>query len=406
MLTKRLRLLLVGLLISGILAWNGCFNSSSSSLAANTSLMWVATQGDQMVRSFTISQENGQIYPIGNNGNPVATGIGPMQMVATADGKTIFMANAGGTVTAYTIGGDGSLTAAGNPVSAGQRPVALALDPAGKFLFVANQGTASDVTSGTISVFSVSGSSLNEVPGSPFSTEISGDVTGSGPSAVAVSPVGNYVYVANQFNNTVLSFSFDSSGSLALVGSYSAGVAPASLAFSRCAGITATTAAGTCPVADGDNLFVANSGSNTVSIFSACIQVSAICNVPSGSLTQIVTGSLIPAGTAPAGIVVNPGWNYVYVVNQGSSDVSEYSYNPASGTLTSIGTGSCGNLAFAGSITSNVINTTSTFNWVVVTNNGAASLSVFRVAAADGKLNALSSGQYSVEGQPSAVLLR
>jgi 6-phosphogluconolactonase (cycloisomerase 2 family) len=396
----------LALLLSAILASNGCVNSASSTLAAYTSSMWVATQGDQMVRAFTISQENGQIYPVGNSGNPVPTGIEPMQMVLAPSGNTIFMANAGGNVTAYTIGNDGSLSAAGSPTAAGETSVALAVDPSGKFLFVANQGSENDVTSGTISVYSISGSSLTEVAGSPFPTEIAGDVTGSGPSAVAVSPVGNYLYVANEFDNTVESFSFDSAGALTLIDSYGVGVGPASLAFSRCAGINASTATGTCPAADGDNLFVANSGSNNVSIFSACIQVSENCSSPNGTLTPIVSGSPVAAGVAPADIVVNPGWNYVYVVNRGSSQVSEFSYNPASGALTLLGTGSCGDSAFAGGITSNVSNTTSTFNWVAVTNNAGASLSVFRVAAANGKLNALSSGQYAVQGQPSAILLR
>lgn len=358
-----------------------------------------------MVRTFTISRENGQIFPVGNNGNPVPTGVQPMQMVTTSDGSTIFLANAGGTVTAYTVGKDGSLTAAGNPVSAGQTPVAIAVDPAGKLLFVANQGTLSGVTSGTVSVFAISGSNLTEVTGSPFSTEIAGDTSGSGPSALAVSPAGNYLYVANKFTNTVESFSFNSSGALTLIASYSAGVAPAGMAFSRCAGISAAAPTATCPAADADSLFVANSGSNDISIFSACIQVSANCSAPDGTLAQI-SSSPVAAGVGPASIVVNPASDFVYVVDQGSSQVSEYTYKPSTGALTSLGSASCGNSAFAASITSNASNTTSTSNWMAVTNNGAASLSVFRVAAADGKLNALTSGQYSVQGQPSAILLR
>jgi hypothetical protein len=73
--------------------------------------------------------------------------------------------------------------------------------------------------------------------------------------------------------------------------------------------------------------------------------------------------------------------------------------------LSSIGTGSGGASVFSGAISANIANNTNTFNWVVVTNNGASSLSIFHVAAA-GKLIGLSSGQYSVQGQPSAILLR
>ena len=405
MFTAHRKLPLLALLMSAILMWSGCFNSSPPSGLTNTSFVWVATQGDQMVRTFTISLEDGQIFPVGNNGNPVPTGVQPMQMASTPDGSTLFLANAGGTVTAYTVGKDGSLTAAGSPVSAGQNPVALAVDPTGKLLFVANQGTLSDATSGTISVFSISGANLTEVTGSPFATEIAGDTSGSGPSALAVAPAGNYLYVANKFTNTVESFSFNSSDALTLIGSYNAGVAPAGMAFSRCAGISAAAPTATCPAADSDSLFVANSGSNDISIFSACIQVSANCTTPDGTLSQI-SGSPVTAGVGPATIVVNPAANFVYVVDEGSSQISEYTYKPASGALTALGSASCGTSAFAGSITSNVSNTTTTSNWMAVSNNGAASLSVFRVAATDGKLNALSSGQYSVQGQPSAILMR
>jgi DNA-binding beta-propeller fold protein YncE len=307
---------------------------------------------------------------------------------------------------AYTVNPSGSLSAAGSPVSAGQMPVALVVDPTGTFLFVANQGTLNDPSSGTVSVFSISAASLTQVPGSPFPTEVAGEVTGSGPSALAVSPMGNFLYVANQFSNTVQSFSFDSSGALTLIGTYAAGTGSNGLAFSRCAGITANTATGTCPVADGNNLFVANAGSNDISIFSACIQISASCSAPNGTLTQIPSGSPVSAGLGPATIFVNPGLNFVYAVNRGSNQVSEYKYVPASGELTFLANGSGGTSVFSGAITANVANTTKTFNWVVLTNNGASSLSIFRVAAANGELIAPASGQYTVQGQPSAILLR
>jgi 6-phosphogluconolactonase len=402
------RWVLAPVAVFAIVLWNSCGSSSP----ANTSLMWVATQGDQLVRTFTINQENGKIEPVGNsNGNPVPTGVQPVQMVITPDGKTMFMVNSGangkgGTITAYTFNGDSSLKAAGSGVTAGETPIALAVDPGGKFLFVANQGTSDDVTSGTISVFSISGTSLTQVADSPFPTEVVGDVGGSGPTGLAVSPVGNYLYVANTFSNRVQSFSYNSSsGALTLIASYTAGTNPSGLAFSRCAGITSSTSTGSCPAADGNNLFVANSGSNNVSIFSACIQVSGTCPTPNGTLTQIASGSPVAAGVDPAIIFTDPTSDFVYAVNRGSSEISEYQYSPATGVLTSLATGSGGASVFSGGITQNVSNTTSTFNWVVLTNNGASSLSVFRVPIT-GKLIGLSSGPYQVQGQPSAILLR
>jgi 6-phosphogluconolactonase (cycloisomerase 2 family) len=396
------RWVLVILAMAPIFFLNGC--SGSNNVSANTSFMWVATQGDQMVRSYTISQNNGAINPIGSNGSPAATGVQPEAMIITPDGKAMFVANAGGTVTAYKINGDGTLSAAGSPVNAGSIPVALTADHAGKFLFVANQGSASDVTSGTISVFAISGTSLTPV-GNPVPTELPADVSGSGPSGVAVSPVGSYLYVANQFSNNVQSYSYDASGNLAFINFYTAGTNPTSLAFSRCAGVASNTATPNCTVGDDNNLFVSNSGSNNISIFSACIQVTASCAAPNGTLAEIPSKSPIAAGVNPATILVNRTSDFVYAVDRGSSQVSEYQYSPATGVLTPLATGSGGASVFSGGITSNIANNTSTFNWVVVTNNGSSSLSSFQVAVT-GKLIAPTSGQYAVQGQPSAILLR
>jgi 6-phosphogluconolactonase len=402
------RWVLVVLAVAPMFVWSSC--SSSSSASANISFMWVATQGDQLVRSYTISQENGSINPVGTNGTPAATGVQPTAMTITPDGKTMFIVNAvgtvtnpGGTVTAYTINSDGTLKVSGSGVTAGSTPVALAADPGGKFLFVANQGTSSDVTSGTISVFAISGTTLSLA--GTFPTELQSDVSGSGPSAVAVSPVGNYLYVANQFSNNVQSYSFDASGALTLIATYAAGTNPSGLAFSRCAGLTSATATNSCTVADNNNLFVSNSGSNNISIFSACIQVSASCTAPNGTLAEIPSGSPVSAGVGPATILIDRTSDFVYAVDRGSSQVSAYQYSPSTGVLSLLATSSGGASVFSGGITSNIANTTSTFNWIVVTNNGSSSLSTFQVAVT-GRLTALTSGQYAVQGQPSAILLR
>ncbi len=388
--------------------WSGCINSSKT--PSNTSLMWIATQGDQKVRTYNINQDNGSIALVGN-GAPAATGVQPVQMVITPDAKTMFIANSGangtaGSITAYTVNGDGTLAASGSGTAAGETPIALAIDSTGKFLFVANQGTSSDVASGTISVFSVSDTSLTEVAGSPFPTALAGEVSGTGPSAVAASPAGNFVYVANAFNNTVESFSYDTtSGALTFINEYGAGANPSGLAFSRCAGVSSSSATPTCAAADAINLFVANSGSNNMSIFAACIQVSATCASPNGTLAQISSGSPVAAGVGPATVLINPTSDFVYVVDRGSNQVSGFQYSPATGALTSLGGAVSGGASvFSGGITANVANNSNTFNWVVVSNNGASSVSAFRVNAT-GKLVALTSGPFAVQGQPSAILI-
>lgn len=358
-----------------------------------------------MVRAYTINLATGAISQVGN---AVGTGVQPTAVVLTPDAKSLFIANSSDdSITAYTVKTDGSLTAQGSTTSTGHTPVALAIDPAGSFLFVADQ------TSGDISVFKISGTTLAAVAGSPFLTQTSGSPI-SGPSAVVASATGNFLYVANQFTSTVLGFSYDANGVLTPLPSSGlnpcglgapgycvpVGANPAGLAFSRCAGITKPTAS--CPTSDGNNLFVANAGSNNVSIFSACMQASATCATANGTLTPITSSATVPAGTGPSVFMIHPAANFVYVVDRGSNQVSEYTYSPATGGLSPMGsTGSTASQPFSGGITAN----TSNNNWVYVTNNNASSLSAYSTVGAAGKLVPLSSGTIAVPGQPSAILV-
>ena len=120
--------------------------------------------------------------------------------------------NASDSVSAYTINSDGTLTAGSGTVKTGTMPMGMAIDPAGKFLFVANQGSSS------VSVFAISGATLKEVAGSPFTTIPAGSTIPTGPTAVVVSPSGNFLYVANDFTGTVSAYSISSTGGLAVLG--------------------------------------------------------------------------------------------------------------------------------------------------------------------------------------------
>src|SRR5256885_4182979 len=100
------RWVLVALAVAPIIVWNSCIGSNSA--PSNTGFMWVATQGDQKVRSYTIRQTNGTIAATGSDGSPVATDVQPTAMIIAPDGKSMFIVNAGGTVTAYTVNSNGT----------------------------------------------------------------------------------------------------------------------------------------------------------------------------------------------------------------------------------------------------------------------------------------------------------
>ena len=152
-------------------------------------------------------------------------------------------------------------------------PVNMAMDSGGHFLFVANQGLQIDPASGTVSVFSIRGTTLTEVPGSPFPSPRPEHQAALVPQAVAVTPDGKFLYVANQFDSTVTKFSVDASGVLTQGPVVPVGTTPSAAAMT----------------ADGGFLYVGNA--STVSAFAICNQVLTTCSDPTspdGSLTVVV----------------------------------------------------------------------------------------------------------------------
>lgn len=390
--TQGMACLAVGLMV--FLA--GCANAKNATVSG-TGFMWVATQGDQKVTPYSINLSDGSVTKAGD---AISTGKNPVAMAVTPDGKTLFVANKDeDTVGVYAVNSDGSLGTQGNAAPAGELPVALAVDPSGKFLFVANQGTLADNTSGTVSVFSIQATTLSEVTGSPFPTELPSDVAGTGPSAVAVSPTGNFLYVANQFASTISVFAYDQNGFL----TQNAGppvlthANPSALAFSRCAGVS--TGTDVCPTNDGNNLFVADSGLNEVTVFSACIQSTPTCATPNGALAEL---SISPfgAGNGPIAFIIHPVRNFVYAIDGKSNQVSQYKYSPITGALTPLSpaAASTSTNPLAGGITSDG-------NWAFVPNNGGSTVSAFSIGPG-GKFNQATTASINVSGQPSVVVVR
>ena len=398
------RFVLAGLVGFAAIVLNSCTATHGTS-TSGTGFMWVTTQGDQMIRAYNINLSTGAPSQVGAS---VATGLGPIAIAITPAGDAVFVANRDdNTISAYSVHSDGSLTvpcssANCNAIAAGPvagTPLALAVDPSGKFLFVANQANQTlfppPNTLDTVAVFSVSGTTLTSV-GSFAST-------GNGPASLLASPTGNFLYVANQFASTVSILSYDGSGNLTQAATpVTVGTNPSGLAFSRCAGATAVTT--NCPiVAPPGYLFVANSGSNNISIFSACFQVTSACTAANGTLTQI--GSPVgSSGTRPASFIVDPALDFVYTVDNGSFQVSQYHYNSATGALTPLSptSVSTGASPLAGGITADG-------QWVFVPNNGGSSVSGFSLKVAAGTTptgNMVAASTITLVGQPSAVLIR
>jgi len=245
------------------------------------------------------------------------------------------------------------------------------------------------------------------VAGSPFTTIPVGlsYPNGTLPAAVAVSPSGNFLYVANQLANFVSAFAINST---------SGALTPLPVPFYD-DGQTSPTGLAVTP--NGGFLYVANAGanSNNVSAYAICDKVVTSCvnpNSPDGTLTA-VTGSPFPAGLGPVAIAFDPGFNFAYVVDKGSNTVSQYSYGPESGVLTPLspGTISTGTTPVSiailpGVVVADIGNTLfNTTDYAYVTNLGAGTISIFSLTTSTGLLNVV--GQpVVIFGQTSAVLGR
>jgi len=136
-------------------------------------------------------------------------------------------------------------------------------------------------------------------------------VTGQSPLSVAVHPTGRFVYVANSGENTISLFSVDSSsGSLNEIRPRTTSAArPTALAMDP----------------GGNFLYVINQGVNAVSSFAV--------DSGKGTLTA-VAGPLVSTGFNPAALAVTPSGKFLYVSNSNSDSVSAYSLS--SGALTAV----------------------------------------------------------------------
>jgi len=354
-------------------------NTPSNPGVAGTSVIFVATQGDQKLSPFLIDNSTGKVT---TNGNGVATGANPTAAVMTPDGSAIFVANRdSGDISRYTIKADGTLTAVTPAQAAGTNPTAMAMDGAGKFLFVLNQGAATASNASTIAVFSIGQGAALTAVGTP--------ITGlDNSTGIAVTPDGKFLYATNSLLNTISGYAVDANGGVTSLGaSIPTGVTPT--------GLVVTLDDPKNPSANDIYLYVseANAGAGDIAVFHICDKVSINCVTPTGDLVPVtgspfaaggepgtmfivnptvttppsgtflyatdhklnrvlqwsialVTGALSPmsppavsSGTSPVWVSAKPNGQYVFAANNGSSSLSAYVItDPTKGNLTNAGT--------------------------------------------------------------------
>src|SRR5579863_10477860 len=240
-------------------------------------------------------------------GSPYSVGSGANSVVLHPSGKYLYVSNPGqneNDISLFDIAANGVLTEVfpRTSVVPYTLPGFLTMDPAGKYLYVANVG------SNNISAFSISGTgALTPVNGSPFSTQL--------PILnMKLTPSGNYLYItsssgAGQPSGVIEAFSV-TAGVLQPIQPVSvfltAGNNPNGLTIDP----------------SGTYLYVANSSSNSISIF-------AIAS--SGSLQQVQNSPINSTYTVPISLTLDPAGKFLYVANQGSGNVAAYAISSSTG---------------------------------------------------------------------------
>jgi 6-phosphogluconolactonase len=193
---------------------------------------------------------------------------------------------------------------------------------------------------------------------------------------VSCGQTAKFAYVANKLSNNISAYSVNSAGALTpIAGSpfVSTGSQPDAVWIR----------------AGGNYLYVANAGSNDLSVFSIATGTGLLN--PQGT---------VPTGIAPYGIVVNPAGTYLYVSNYSSNDISAYAISSSSGALTEI-SGS----PFPVGVAPTSIKTDPTGEFLYVANYGSDSVSVLQINSSSGALSDAAGSPFAARGGPISIAI-
>ena len=356
---------------------SACGGGSGSVAATGTTTVrsaYVANYGANNISQYTIDPTTGALTP--KTTATVAAGINPTSVVVDPSGKHAYVANSVDSfISQYTIGAGGGLVAM-TPVQSGSAPGAgpISIAISGGYAYAANNTSIGDVTQ-----FSID-------PTTGVLTNLATVVAGINPVYVAVTPdpaVNKYAYVVNAgvpvcyapvgtcvvVAPTISEYSINSTtGALTLIATATLGLgtAPASITvdsagkFAYVANFgTPASVASTIEqysIASGILTPVASVGTSTLLSAATSIAIDpagthayvangsgvyqySINNV-NGLLSDIVTTppvapTIYAGGFTQRSIAINEG-KFVYMANQGSDDISQFSIGPG-GDLTIIG---------------------------------------------------------------------
>ena len=198
--------------------------------------------------------------------------------------------------------------------------------------------------------------------------------TGSVPTILTMDSTGSFLFVGNSGSEDISVFSIDAkTGVLTQVGAnFPIGLVPMNLQLSP----------------SGNFLYVTGEGSTGL------IEVFA---VNQGTIGRPVTGSPFQTGNDPFGLAINSAGTFLYTANKADNTISEFTIN-ADGSLTQLQNSPLGQSYVAP--VSLLIDKTG--KYLYVANQGSTDLSAYNIAS-DGGLNVLASSPFAAPANPSFI---
>lgn len=287
-----------------------------------------------VVNAYAVDFQSGALEQLSDSPIP-SGGSNPVTLVASPDSQNLYVVNRDtSTVVHFDIGTDGKIypqtttsVVQGAGGVTGSFPVAAAIDPLGNFLYVLftyqNGFTPARPGPGGMAIFPIlhtSDPATNGNLGTPLSQNgVPYFPLGNNPTAITVSPKGNFLYVIDrEFNANASPFGVMIAYAVnPTTGAVTQVVNPSPVQVGG--GLPGGFAVGSSPssiVEEPAGLYVYVTDSNTNQLFAF--------QTNSAGVPQALTTSPYSTGLYPVKVTVDPRGQFLYVANFGSSTISAY----------------------------------------------------------------------------------
>ena len=276
---------------------------------------------DGTISSFAIGAD-GSLTPIPCSSACSLGGDGTLQFAISPDGRFLYAPTGSGVIAVLAIGSDGSLarvpcSATNCSTASGLFPISPVVTPNGKFLYVADRQSGFPPP-GAVSIFEIASDGTL----TPVSCAGSNCAAGDGASDASLTPDGRFLYVANDFANTVSPYAIGSDGTLTPI---------------PCSGSSCNTGFGPSVIAVSPNgqFVYAGNTDGTVSVFAIGSD---------GSLTPVPCSTCSnPSAPAFLSLAISPGARFLYTaagLGPGLGTLSVFAI-ASDGTLAQVSCSAC-----------------------------------------------------------------